>query len=116
MNDPDGIKWADVKKYKYADGLLTRIRRNGLMSAAGGSYNETLSSVSSKVDDLIPTLPLSEVKITSNAIKSINTGQSYNLSALKLAGYNTKGAKYYGFDAKKGLWKKYQAQRVISLS
>lgn len=105
MNDPDGIKWADVKKYKYADGLLTRIRRNGLMSAAGGSYNETLSSVSSKVDDLIPTLPLSEVKITSNAIKSINTGQSYNLSALKLAGYNTKGAKYYGFDAKKGLWK-----------
>lgn len=105
MTDPDGINWGTVKKYKYGDELLKRIRRNGLMSAAGGSYTETLSSVSSKVDDLIPTLPLSDISVKSGAPKSVNIKQHYSLSKIKLVATNTKGADYYGFNAKKGIWK-----------
>lgn len=75
------------------------------MSAAGGSYTETLSSVSSKVDDLIPTLPLSDISVKSGAPKSVNIKQHYSLSKIKLVATNTKGADYYGFNAKKGIWK-----------
>lgn len=84
---------------------MKRIRRNGLMSAAGGSYTETLSSVSSKVDDLIPTLPLSDISVKSGAPKSVNIKQNYSLSKIKLVATNTKGADYYGFNARKGIWK-----------